>query len=251
MVHFVGAGPGDPELITRKGARLLAEADVVIYAGSLVNPELLDLCKDTAKIYNSASMTLDEVLEVMYDAEERNFTTVRLHTGDPALYGAIAEQMDALDKKHIAYDVTPGVSSFLAAAASLKKEYTLPGVSQTVIITRLGGRTAVPDEESLKSLAAHKSTMCIFLSVHMIDDVVKELTAGGYDKDTPVAVVEKASWKDERIIRGTLKSVGDKLKEAGITKTAMIIVSPCLEAEYELSRLYAADFSHEFRKATK
>ncbi|MBR3622585.1 MAG: precorrin-4 C(11)-methyltransferase [Selenomonadaceae bacterium] len=251
MVHFVGAGPGDPELITRKGARLLAEADVVIYAGSLVNPELLDLCKDTAKIYNSASMTLDEVLEVMYDAEERNFTTVRLHTGDPALYGAIAEQMDALDKKRIAYDVTPGVSSFLASAASLKKEYTLPGVSQTVIITRLGGRTAVPDEESLKSLAAHKSTMCIFLSVHMIDDVVKELTAGGYDKDTPVAVVEKASWKDERIIRGTLKSVGDKLKEAGITKTAMIIVSPCLEAEYELSRLYAADFSHEFRKATK
>ena len=251
MVHFMGAGPGDPELITRKGARLLAEADVVIYAGSLVNPELLDLCKDTAKIYNSASMTLDEVLEVMYDAEERNFTTVRLHTGDPALYGAIAEQMDALDKKRIAYDVTPGVSSFLASAASLKKEYTLPGVSQTVIITRLGGRTAVPDEESLKSLAAHKSTMCIFLSVHMIDDVVKELTAGGYDKDTPVAVVEKASWKDERIIRGTLKSVGDKLKEAGITKTAMIIVSPCLEAEYELSRLYAADFSHEFRKATK
>ena len=235
MVHFVGAGPGDPELITRKGARLLAEADVVIYAGSLVNPELLDLCKDTAKIYNSASMTLDEVLEVMYDAEERNFTTVRLHTGDPALYGAIAEQMDALDKKRIAYDVTPGVSSFLASAASLKKEYTLPGVSQTVIVTRLGGRTAVPDEESLKSLAAHKSTMCIFLSVHMIDDVVKELTAGGYDEDTPVAVVEKASWKDERIIRGTLKSVGDKLKEAGITKTAMIIVSPCLEAEYELS----------------
>ena len=251
MVHFVGAGPGDPELITKKGARFLEEADVVIYAGSLVNPRLLDLCKNDAKIYNSASMTLDEVLEVIYDAEAHNFMTVRLHTGDPSLYGAIGEQMDALEKKSISYDVIPGVSSFLAAAASLKKEYTLPGVSQTVIITRQGKRTAVPEEESLRSLAAHKSTMCIFLSVHMIDDVVRELTAGGYDEDTPVAVVEKASWEDEKIIRGTLKTIGKEIKEAGITKTAMIVVSPCLESKYELSRLYAADFSHGFREAKK
>lgn len=251
MVHFVGAGPGDPELITKKGARLLSEADVVIYAGSLVNPELLKMCKNDAKIYNSASMTLDEVLDIMYEAEENELTTIRLHTGDPAIYGAIEEQMDALEEKSIAYDVTPGVSSFLGAAASLKQEYTLPGISQTVIVTRLGGRTPVPESESLKKLAAHKSTMCIFLSTHKIDEVVAELTTGGYKKDTPVAVVEKATWEDEKIVRGTLENISGKVKEAGIEKTAMIVVSPCLDAKYEKSRLYAPDFSHGFREAKK
>ena len=251
MVHFVGAGPGDSELITLKGSKQLKEADVVIYAGSLVNPKLLDLCKKDAKIYNSASMTLDEVLSVIYDAEENNLTTVRLHTGDPSLYGAIAEQMDALKEKQIDYDVTPGVSSFLGAAASLKKEYTLPGISQTVIITRQGGRTPVPESESLKNLAAHNSTMCIFLSVHKIDEVVNELIEGGYKNNTPVAVVEKATWDDEKIIWGTLGDIAEKIKKAKITKTAMIVVSPCFDANYEPSRLYAPDFSHEFREAKK
>lgn len=251
MVHFVGAGPGDSELITLKGSKQLKEADVVIYAGSLVNPKLLDLCKKDAKIYNSASMTLDEVLSVIYDAEENNLTTVRLHTGDPSLYGAIAEQMDALKEKQIDYDVTPGVSSFLGAAASLKKEYTLPGISQTVIITRQGGRTPVPESESLKNLAAHNSTMCIFLSVHKIDEVVNELIEGGYKNNTPVAVVEKATWDDEKIIWGTLGDIAEKIKKAKITKTAMIVVSPCFDANYEPSRLYAPDFTHEFREAKK
>ncbi len=251
MVHFVGAGPGDPELITKKGAKFLENADVVIYAGSLVNPKLLKLCKTNAKIYNSAEMTLDEVLEIMRDAEKNNLTTVRLHTGDPAIYGAIAEQMDALDISHIAYDVVPGVSSFLGAAASLKKEYTLPGISQTVIITRQAGRTSVPESESLKKLATHNSTMCIFLSVHKIDEVVKELLEGGYNKNTPVSVVEKATWEDEKILWGTLENIAQKVREAGITKTAMIVVSPCFNASYEPSRLYAPDFSHEFRKAKK
>lgn len=251
MVHFIGAGPGDPELITRKGARLLGEADVVIYAGSLVNPALLDLCKSDAKIYNSASMTLDEVLEVIYDAESKRQTTVRLHTGDPAIYGAIAEQMDALDKKQIAYDVVPGVSSFLGAAASLKKEYTLPGISQTVIITRQAGRTPVPERESLRKLAEHNSTMCIFLSVHKIDEVVNELLAGGYEKNTPVAVVERATWEDEKIIWGTLYDIAPKVQNAGISKTAMIVVSPCFDAVYEPSRLYAPEFSHGFREAKR
>ncbi|MBP3721796.1 MAG: precorrin-4 C(11)-methyltransferase [Selenomonadaceae bacterium] len=249
MVHFVGAGPGDPELITKKGARLLSESDVVIYAGSLVNPKLLELCKKEAKIYNSATMTLDEVLNVMYDAEEKNLTTVRLHTGDPAIYGAIAEQMDALNEKQIVYDVIPGVSSFLGAAASLKKEYTLPGISQTVIITRQGGRTPVPESESLKKLAAHNSTMCIFLSVHKIDEVVNELIEGGYKKETPVAVVEKATWEDEQILWGNLENIAEKVHNAKIAKTAMIVVSPCLDATYEPSRLYAPDFSHMFREA--
>lgn len=249
MVHFVGAGPGDPELITKKGARILEEADVIIYAGSLVNPKLLELCKKDAEIYNSADMTLDETLEIMYDAEKNNLTTARLHTGDPAIYGAIAEQMDALAKKQISYDIIPGVSSFLGSAASLKKEYTLPGISQTVIITRQAGRTPVPESESLKKLAAHNSTMCIFLSAHKINEVVKELLEGGYKQNTPVAIVEKATWEDEKIIWGTLENIAQKVQEAKIRKTAMIVVSPCFDASYEPSRLYAPDFSHEFRKA--
>ncbi|HCB93900.1 MAG TPA: precorrin-4 C(11)-methyltransferase [Selenomonas sp.] len=251
MVHIVGAGPGDPELITVKGQRLLSEADVVIYAGSLVNPALLKLCKENAEIHNSATMTLDEVVHVIQEAEAKGKTTVRLHTGDPAIYGAIQEQMDAFDKKGISYDVTPGVSSFLATAAALKQEYTLPGISQTVIITRQEGRTPVPEREKLRSLAAHRSTMCIFLSITMLKDVVDELIAGGYDKDTPIAIVQRASWPEQKILRGTLSTIAEQVEKAEIDRTAMIVVSRCLGAEYDLSRLYAPEFSHMFREASK
>lgn len=251
MIHIVGAGPGDPELITRKGARLLSEADVVIYAGSLVNSALLDLCKEGAAIHDSASMTLDEVLAVIDAAEQQGKTTVRLHTGDPSVYGAIQEQMDAFKKRGYDYDVTPGVSSCFATAAALKQEYTLPGISQTLIITRGAGRTPVPEAESLKALAAHGATMCIYLSVSMMDDVAKELIAGGYEPSTPVAIVQRASWPDEKIVRGTLSDIGEKVQEAGITRQAMIVVSRCLDADYDLSRLYAPEFSHGYRKASK
>lgn len=249
QVFFVGAGPGDPELITVKGRTLLGQADVIIYAGSLVNPALLQYAKQGAAIYNSASMTLDEVLQTMEAAVNDGKLVVRLHTGDPSLYGAIQEQMDALNAKHIEYTVVPGVSSFLATAAALKQEYTLPNVSQTVIITRMEGRTAVPDKEKLASLAAHNATMCIFLSVHMLDRVIAELQAGGYAADTPVAVVQKASWPDQKIIRGTLATLAQQISEAGIDRTAMIVVGRCLDANYELSRLYAADFAHMYRDA--
>ena len=248
-VYIVGAGPGDPELITRKGYRLVSEADVVIYAGSLVNPAILEACKDGCEIHNSASMTLDEVLEVMKKAKEDHKMVVRLHTGDPAIYGAIQEQMDNLDKMGITYDCVPGVSSFLATAAALKQEYTLPNVSQTVIITRLEGRTPMPEKEKLALLAAHQATMCIFLSVQMIDKVVDELVAGGYPKTTPVAIVVKASWPDQRIIRGTLETIADQISKEGVLRQAMIVVSPVLDSEYELSKLYDKGFSHMYRDA--
>ena len=251
MIHIVGAGPGDPELITMKGARLLKEADVVIYAGSLVNPKLLDFCKAGAEIHDSASMTLDEVLAVIDAAEQQGKTTVRLHTDDPSVYGAIQEQMDAFKKSGYAYDVTPGVSSCFATAAALRQEYTLPGISQTLIITRGKGRTPVPEAESLKALAAHGATMCIYLSVSMMDDVAKELIAGGYEPSTPVAIVQRASWPDEKVVRGTLSDIGEKVQAAGITRQAMIVVSRCLDADYDLSRLYAPEFSHGYRKASK
>jgi precorrin-4/cobalt-precorrin-4 C11-methyltransferase len=249
QVFFVGAGPGDPELITVKGRSLLGQADVIIYAGSLVNPALLQYAKQGTAIFNSASMTLDEVLQTMETAVNEGKLVVRLHTGDPSLYGAIQEQMDALKAKNIDFKVVPGVSSFLATAAALKQEYTLPNVSQTVIITRLEGRTAVPDKEKLASLASHNATMCIFLSVHMLDRVITELIDGGYSEDTPVAVVQKASWPDQKIIRGTLATLAKQMSEAGIDRTAMIVVGRCLDASYELSRLYAADFAHMYRDA--
>ncbi|SFL38540.1 precorrin-4 C(11)-methyltransferase [Pelosinus propionicus] len=248
-VSFVGAGPGDPELITVKGQRLLGEADVIIYAGSLVNPALLSLAKQGTSIYNSASMTLDQVIKVMEKATERGQKTVRLHTGDPSIYGAIQEQMDALDKKGISYEVIPGVSSFLATAAALQREYTLPDVSQTVIITRLEGRTPVPEKEKLALLASHNATMCIFLSVHMIDSVMKELIDGGYQQDTPVAIVQKASWPDQKIFRGTVSTIGKIVTDAKIDRTAMIVVGRCLDSQYALSRLYAPEFGHMYRDA--
>lgn len=251
MIHIVGAGPGDPELITVKGARYLAEADVVIYAGSLVNPALLDFCKEEAEIHNSAHMTLDEVIEVIARAETAGKMTVRLHTGDPAIYGAIQEQMDAWEKRGFSYDVVPGVSSFLGTAAALRQEYTLPGISQTVIITRNEGRTPVPEREKLRSLAAHQATMCIFLSITMLADVVKELIEGGYAPSTPIAIVQRASWPEQKIVRATLETIVAEIADKGIDRTAMIVVSRCLGADYELSRLYAPEFSHMFREASK
>ena len=248
-VSFVGAGPGDVELITVKGQRLLREADVIIYAGSLVNPALLSLAKQGAAIYNSASMTLDEVIEVMEDSTNNGKKVVRLHTGDPSIYGAIQEQMDALEKKKITYDVVPGVSSFLATAAALKCEYTLPDVSQTVIITRLEGRTPVPEKEKLALLASHNATMCIFLSVHMIQNVMNELIDGGYTADTPVAIVQKASWPEQKIFRGTIGTIAAIVTDAKIDRTAMIVVGRCLDSEYALSRLYAPEFGHMYRDA--
>lgn len=250
QVYFVGAGPGDPELITLKGQRLIGEADTIIYAGSLVNPALLGYAKPQADIHNSAAMTLAEVISTVETAVRDGKTVVRLHTGDPSLYGAIKEQMDALDERGIGYGIVPGVSSFLAAAAALKCEYTLPEVSQTVIITRLEGRTPVPDKEKLALLASHGATMCIFLSVHMMDGVVAELLSGGYEPDTPAAIVQKASWPDEKIFRGTLSTIGKIAAEAGVDRTAMIVVGRCLGSDYALSRLYSPEFGHMYREAT-
>ena len=251
MVHIVGAGAGDPELITLRGHRLLSAADVVIYAGSLVNEEVLKFCKPEAEIYNSAHMMLEEILHIITLAERAGKTTVRLHTGDPSIYGAIQEQMDAMTARGIEFDVTPGVSSFLAAAAALKQEYTLPGISQTVIITRRGGRTPVPDSESLKKLAQHQTTLCIFLSTNLIAEVKQDLLSAGFKSSTPVAVVYKASWPgEEKIIRGKLDNIVQQVKEANIDRTAIIVVGHCLDAKnYQQSNLYSPKFSHIFRQA--
>lgn len=247
MVHFIGAGPGDPELLTIKGKRLIDSADVIIYAGSLVNEKVLADCKEGAQVYNSAYMTLPEVIGVMKEAEARGQSVARVHTGDPSIYGAIREQMDALDELGISYEVIPGVSSFLAAAASMKKEYTLPGVSQTVILSRLEGRTPVPEKEKILSLAKHHATMIIFLSVGKIE-VLVQLMSESYEKDTPVAVVYKASWPEETIIYGTLETITDKVKASGITKTALVVVGDFLGDKYELSKLYDQNFETEYRK---
>ncbi len=248
MIYFIGAGPGDPELITVKGKRLIDEADIIIYAGSLVNPEVLSGAKPEAEIYNSATMTLKEVLDVMKRGVAEEKRVVRVHTGDPSIYGAHREQMVELDKLNIPYEIVPGVSSFLAAAASLKREYTLPGISQTVILTRMEGRTAVPENEQIESLAAHQATMVIFLSVGEIEILSKRLQDGGYPADTPAAVVYKASWKDQKIVKGTLEDIAKKVKEAGIKKTALVTVGRFLGDSFELSKLYDAHFTTEFRK---
>lgn len=244
MVHFVGAGPGAVDLITVRGARLLKEADTIIYAGSLVNPDLLGYAKDGCKIYDSAVMNLDQIMDVI---RENDGELVRLHTGDPSLYGAIKEQMDILDREGIPYDVCPGVSSMSGAAASLKTEYTLPGVSQSVIITRTSGRTALPPGQELFRLAEHHSTMVIFLSAAMADKVSGELIKGGYLRDTPAAVVYKATWPEEKIIRTTLGGLAQAMKDEGIDRTALIIVGDVLDCEYELSKLYDKDFTTGYR----
>ncbi|WP_432205210.1 precorrin-4 C(11)-methyltransferase (plasmid) [Cetobacterium somerae] len=246
-VYFIGAGPGDPELITVKGQRLIKEADIIIYAGSLVPKQVIDCNKDNAEVYNSASMTLEEVIEVMVKGIRSGKKVARVHTGDPSIFGAHREQMDILDEYKIEYEVIPGVSSFLASAAALKKEFTLPSISQTVICTRLEGRTPVPEKESLESLAAHKASMAIFLSVHMIGDVVKKLLTH-YPLTTPIAIVQRASWEDQKIVLGTLENIEEKVKEANITKTAQILVGDFLGDKYEKSLLYDKHFTHEFRK---
>lgn len=251
MVHFVGAGSGAVDLITIRGARLLAQADVVIYAGSLVNPELLKYCKEGCQIHNSAQMTLEQVTAVMEEAEKAHQTTVRLHTGDSSIYGAVREQFDRLEELGIAYDVCPGVSSFCGAAASLRTEYTLPDVSQTVIITRAAGRTSVPERESVQSLSAHQATMVLFLSTSLTEQLQKDLLSGGYPGDTPVAVVYKATWPDEKIFRCTVETLHRTVSENGLTKTALIIVGRCMGGEYLRSMLYHPGFTTEFREATQ
>ena len=251
MVHFVGAGSGAPDLITVRGANLLQEADVVIYAGSLVNPELLKYCREDCKIHNSASMTLEDVLEVIKAAEAAGKTTVRLHTGDSSIYGAVREQFDELIELGIEYDVCPGVSSFCGAAASLKAEYTLPNVSQTVIISRTAGRTPVPERESIPALAAHQATMVLFLSTSLTKKLQAELLEGGYPGSTPVAVVYKATWPDEKIFRCTVDTLHKTVTENGLTKTSLIIVGNCMGDEYLRSMLYHPSFTTEYREATK
>ena len=250
MIRFVGAGCGAEDLITVRGQRLLSEADVIIYAGSLVNPKLLDVKKESAVVYNSAEMTLEEVLSVMFDAEEKGLTTVRLHTGDPCLFGAIREQMDALDQKGIAYDYTPGVSSFCGAAAALKMEYTLPDVSQSVVITRMAGRTPVPERESVRAFAAHRATMVLFLSTGLLEKTQEELVAGGYGPDTPAAIVYKATWPDERTFLCTVGTLAACARENGVRKTALIIVGDTVkQSGYARSELYNPAFETEFRSA--
>lgn len=251
MVHFVGAGPGACDLITVRGMNRIKEADVIIYAGSLVNPELLSYAKADCEIYNSAHMTLEDVVSVMREAEVAGKGTVRLHTGDPSVYGAIREQMDLLDGYGIAYDVCPGVSAVFGAAASLACEYTLPDVTQTLILTRAEGKTPVPEKENLRSLAAHRASLVLYLSSGLARKVRQELLLGGYAEDTPVAVVYKATWPEEKIIRTTLAKLPEDMEAAGITKTALIIVSPALGSIYEKSRLYDAAFATEYRGATE
>lgn len=250
MITFIGAGPGDPELLTIRGKKVIDSADVIIYAGSLVNPAVLDGAKNDAKIYNSAEMNLDEVIEVMKDAESKGLSTARVHTGDPAIYGAIREQIDRLDRLGIESVVVPGVSSAFATAAVLKKEYTLPDISQTVIFTRMEGRTPMPPGEKLQDLAKHRATMVIFLSVGFLEEMSQQLIAGGYTDKTPVAVVYKASWPEQKIVTGTLKDIAKKVKDAGIKKTALTVVGDFLGDEYSLSKLYDKSFTTEYRKGT-
>ncbi len=249
-VYFIGAGPGDPELITVKGQKLVSSADVIIYAGSLVPKEVIECHKDGAEIYNSAGMALEEVMEVTIEAVKNEKTVARVHTGDPSIYGAHREQMDILDLHEIQYEVVPGVSSFLASAAAIKKEFTLPDVTQTVICTRMEGRTPVPEDESLDRLASHRASMAIFLSVQMIEKVVEKLSKH-YSMDTPVAVVQRASWSDQKIVEGTLGNIAEKVKVEGITKTAQILVGWFMGDKYSKSKLYDKYFTHEYREGVK
>ncbi|MHA6603744.1 cobalt-precorrin-4 methyltransferase [Aerococcus urinae] len=246
-VTFVGAGPGDVELITLKGYKALAEADRVIYAGSLINKDLLDYCKSGAETYDSAKLDLNEILALIEEAIDQDQEVVRLHTGDASLYGSIREQIEELKQRGIDFAVIPGVSSFLGAAAAIGTEYTVPEVSQSLIITRMAGRTPVPEKENLRSLASHQTSMAIFLSVQNIQGVVEELLAGGYSKDTPAAVIYKATWPQEKQVVGTLADIAEKTQAAGIKLTALILVGNFLGEEFYYSKLYDTDFSHGFR----
>lgn len=248
MVYFIGAGPGDPELLTIKGKKIIDSADVIIYAGSLVNREVLKDIKSGAKVYNSSTMHLEEVIEVMKEAEKKNLMTARVHTGDPAIFGAHREQMDALEREGIEFCVIPGVSSFVAAAAALKKEYTLPEVTQSIILTRMEGRTPMPEKESIEAFAKHQATMVIFLSANRIEELVEQLQTS-YPVDTPIALVYKASWPEEKIIQGNLGNIAELVRKANITKTGLIVVGRFLGDQYALSKLYDKHFSHEYREA--
>ena len=252
MIHFVGAGPGAEDLITVRGQKMIEEADVIIYAGSLVNPGLLKYAKEGFKIYNSAFMTLEEVIEVMIQAEKKSQMTVRLHTGDPCLYGAIREQMDILDEKNILYDSCPGVSSFCGAAAALNLEYTLPDVSQSVVITRTEGKTPVPERESIASFAKHRATMVLFLSTGLLAKLTEQLICGGYEPDTPAAIVYKATWPEEETHICTIETLEETAKSHGIRKTALIIVGDVVSHNhYQRSKLYDPTFTTEYRKGTE
>jgi precorrin-4/cobalt-precorrin-4 C11-methyltransferase len=251
MVHFVGAGPGAPDLITMRGAALLKKADCIIFAGSLVNPALLEMAKEGCDIYDSAVMTLEEVLQVMKDKEMDGKDTVRLHTGDMSLYGAIREQMDRLDEMGIPYDDTPGVSAFSGAASAICAEYTLPGISQSVIITRMEGKTPVPEKESIASFAEHGATMVLFLSSGMIPKLREELLKGAYTEDTPVAIVYKATWPDQKVIRCTLKDMAQRAEEENISRLALIMVGDFLGKEYDRSLLYHPKFTTGYREASE
>ena len=248
MVHFVGAGPGAPDLITLRGAKLLEEADVVIYAGSLVNPELLKCCKPTCEVHNSAFLTLEQVLALIERAEREGKTTVRLHTGDTAVYSTIREQMDALEQRGISYDITPGVSSFCAAAASAHAEYTLPGVSQSVILTRMAARTPVPEREAIAAMASHGASMAVFLSAGMLPALQEELLKGAYTTDTPACIVYKASWPEEKVLLCTVGSLAAVGRENAVEKTALILVGDFLNAGFDRSCLYDPSFSTGFRE---
>ena len=252
MVHFVGAGPGAVDLITVRGQKFIQEADVIIYAGSLVNPELLKSAKAGCEIYNSAHMTLEEVLEVMKKAQQQQKMTVRLHTGDPSIYGAIREQMDLLEKEKIEYDVTPGVSACFGAAAALNLEYTLPGISQSVIITRMAGRTKMPEKETIESFAAHQATMVIFLSTGMLSELSGRLIAGGYKQDTPAAIVYKATWPEQESYLCTVGTLAQTAQAHHIAKTALMIIGDVTaHGNYDRSKLYDPSFTTEFRDAAK
>ena len=249
MVHFVGAGSGAADLITVRGARLLSEADVIIWAGSLVNPELLKYAKPGCEIHDSAYLTLEQVIGIIREAESAGKTIVRLHTGDSSIYGAVREQFDELDRLGIEYDVCPGVSAFCGAAAALKAEYTLPEVSQSVIITRAAGRTPVPERESIRAFAAHRATMVLFLSTSLAEDAQRELIEGGYTPETPAAIVYKATWPDQRIYRCTVGTLGETVRSNGLTKTSLIVIGDFLGHDYERSKLYDPGFTTEFREA--
>lgn len=250
MVHFVGAGPGAVDLITVRGKNLIEKANVIIYAGSLVNPELLNYASKDCKIYNSATMTLEEVIETIKDAEKNSLVTVRLHTGDPSIYGAIREQMDELDKLGILYASCPGVSACFGAAASLNLEYTLPGVSQSLIITRVAGKTDMPDKESIKEFAVHGTSMAIYLSAGLLEELSSQLIEGGYKEDTKAAIIYKATWPEEKQFICTIGTLAETAKASNITKTAIVLIGDCIgKTGYKKSKLYAADFSTEFRKA--
>lgn len=252
MVYFVGAGSGAADLITVRGMKLLEKADIIIYAGSLVNPQLLNYKKESCIVYNSAVMTLEEVITVLEDGNKKGLLMVRLHTGDPCIYGAIQEQMDCLEDRGIAYEYCPGVSSFCGAASALNLEYTLPNVSQSVIITRMAGRTPVPEKEKIADFARHQTTMVIFLSTGMLEQLTEQLIEGGYSNNTPAAVVYKATWEDEKVIVGTVGTIDELTKKEGITKTALIIVGDVIaHGNYHRSELYNPAFSTEYRNALK